>query len=261
MKLSISNIGWYEKDNQEVLNYLQKKGYSGLEIAPTVLIPENPYDNILKIQEIAKEYKEKYNLEISSMQSIWFGQTGNIFNREEAEYLLKYTKKAIDFASSINCKNLVFGCPKNRVIPEDKTYTDIVWFFKELGDYAYQNNTTLAMEPNPTIYNTNFINYTNEAFDLVKLVASKGFKVNVDFGTIIENNDDINIIVDNLDLVNHIHISEPYLEKIIKRDEHRIFANKLKEKGYDKYISIEMKKADSIEDVKEVIDYIYDLFN
>lgn len=260
MKLSLSNIGWNESDNEKVLEYVASKGFSGLEIAPTVYIPENPYDHIDEIQKTAKELKEKYNLEISSMQSIWFGKTGNIFQQNEADDLLEYTKKAIDFASAINCKNLVFGCPKNRVIPEGKKTEDIIWFFKSLGDYAKEKNTVLALEPNPVIYNTNFMNTTKEAIDFVKAVDSDGFKVNIDFGTMIENKESLDEIFDNLNLVNHIHISEPFLEKVIKREEHVVLAKYLRENNYDKYISIEMKKKETADDLLDVVDYVYEIF-
>lgn len=261
MKLSISNIAWDEKISNEILSYISQKKFSAIEIAPTVYIKENPYDNINEIVKITKELKDIYNLEISSMQSIWFGKTGNIFNKEDADILLDYTKKAIDFASAINCKNLVFGCPKNRNIPEDKKEEDIVYFFKELGEYALSKNTIVAIEPNPTIYNTNFINTTEEAFNFVKLIDSKGIKVNVDFGTIIENKEDIDLVINNLSLVNHIHISEPYLETIKERDIHKVFKEKLIKNNYDGYISIEMKKHENIEEIKKVIDYVYNVFS
>lgn len=261
MKLSISNIGWEESLNEEILLYISNKGYSAIEIAPTVYIKESPYDNTDKMIEIKEELKQKYNLDISSMQSIWYGKTGNIFNERDAKELIEYSKKAIDFASQISCNNLVFGCPKNRCIPEDKSVSDIIYFFKELGDYAYSKNTIFSIEPNPTIYNTNFINTTKEAFELVKLVNSKGLRVNVDFGTILQNNEDINTVINNLSLVNHIHISEPYLEKIKNRSIHKELSYKLKNNNYNGYVSIEMKKQDSIEDIKQVIDYVYDIFN
>lgn len=54
-----------------------------------------------------------------SMQSIWYGRTEKLFGtEEERNLLLDYTKSAVDFAAAIGCKNLVFGCPKNRCIPE-----------------------------------------------------------------------------------------------------------------------------------------------
>ena len=44
MKLSISNIGWEEKDDNAVYQLMKKYGYSGLEIAPTRIFPVSPYD-------------------------------------------------------------------------------------------------------------------------------------------------------------------------------------------------------------------------
>ena len=199
-------------------------------------------------------------MEISSLQSIWYGKQGNIFNENEAENFIEYTKKAIDFASEIACKNLVFGCPKNRIMPKDKKEEDILYFFKELGDYAQKKGTILAIEPNPIIYGTNFINYTEQAFSLVKKVNSKGIKVNIDFGTIIENKESLNSIFKNIDLVNHIHISEPNLDIIKKRKEHIELAKHLERLNYKGYISIEMKNTNNIDDVKEAIRYVNKVF-
>lgn len=261
MKLSVSNIGWNQSNNEEILEYLKEKEFNGIEIAPTILIKENPYDKIEEAKKLVKEIKEKYGLEISSMQSIWYGKQGNIFNKEEAKLFIEYTKKAIDFASAINCKNLVFGCPKNRNIPDDKTEDDITYFFKELGEYAKERGTVLSIEPNPTIYGTNFINYTKQAFEFVKKIDSQGVKVNIDFGTIIENKEDLNVIFENIDLVNHIHISEPNLVKIKQREEHVELFEFLKNIDYNKYVSIEMKQTDSIKDIKDSIDYVKKVFS
>ncbi len=179
---------------------------------------------------------------------------------EERNELIEYTKKAIDFASIINCDNLVFGCPKNRNIQNENDYEIALKFFKTIGEYAQQKHTVFAIEPNPTIYNTNFINTTKQAFDIVKDIDCKAVKVNVDLGTIIENNENIEIIEENIHLVNHIHISEPNLESIQKRDMHNKLKNILNKNNYDKYISIEMKNQNDIEKVKDVVNYVKGVF-
>lgn len=261
MNLSISNIAWTNENDIEIFKYLRGKKFSGIEIAPTRIITENAYDKLDEIRDFAEMLINNYDLVISSMQSIWYGKTENIFGTEqEKKELLSYTKKAIDFANAINCNNVVMGCPKNRIIKKEEDKDIALSFFYELGEYAKVKNTVLSIEPNPTIYNTNFINYTPEAFDLVKQVNSKGFKVNVDLGTIIYNNEDIKIIEENIGLVNHIHISEPNLALIEKRDIHIKLANMLKEKGYDKFVSIEMGKCEKLQEVKDCIEYINEVF-
>lgn len=260
MKISISNIAWGKEQDEEMYQYISEHKLNGIEIAPTRIIEEQPYTKKEQAIEFAQKMKEKYHLEISSMQSIWYGKQGNIFNQEEANMFIEYTKKAIDFASYIKCENLVFGCPKNRNMPEHKKEDDIIYFFKELGRYAKQKGTTVALEPNPTIYGTNFINTTKQAFDFVKKIDCEGIKVNVDFGTILQNKEDLQIIFENMSLVNHIHISEPNLARIERRKEHQELSKFLKDIDYDKYISIEMKKTETIQEVKDTIQYISEIF-
>ncbi len=259
MKLSISNLSWDSKYDEEMYNYLKEKNFD-LEIAPTKLISDSPYDKIDEIKDISNNLKEKYDINIVSMQSIWYGKSENIFESDESrKTLIDYTKKAIDFASSINCNNLVFGCPKNRNMKDiNKDLEIALEFFKEIGKYAKSKNVVVALEPNPTIYNTNFLNYTSEAIDFVKKIDIPSIKINYDFGTIIQNNEDINILKDNINLINHIHISEPNLNIIEKREIHKDLFKLLNELNYKKYVSIEMKQFD-IKDVKNTIDYLYEL--
>ena len=110
MKYSISNIAWNETDDEIMYQYLNKVGFHAIEIAPTRFCNDNPYDNIDCSLNKAKILKEKYNLDIASMQSIWFGRNENIFNSEfEREVLFEYTKKAINYAAALDCKIWCLG--------------------------------------------------------------------------------------------------------------------------------------------------------
>lgn len=257
MNLSISNIGWSKENDKEVYNIMQKLGYSGLEIAPTRIFPENPYEKREQAKEWKKELYERYGFEISSMQSIWYGKQERIFgSKQEREFLIDYTKKAIDFASCIECKNLVFGCPRNRNILQGENSEIAIEFFKELGDYAYKSGTTIGMEANPTIYNTNYINNTLSALELIQKVDSKGFLLNFDLGTFIFNNEKIEELKENIKYINHVHISEPNLKPIKKRTLHKDLIIILKDENYEKYISIEMGKVDDIISIKNIMEYV-----
>jgi sugar phosphate isomerase/epimerase len=257
MKMSVSNIAWDKSNDEFMLHYLADNNIQGLEVAPTRLIESYPYDN-LDIAIQTKDYiKKKFNLSISSIQSIWYGRKENIF-RDENEYniLLNYTKKAIKFAEAVECPNIVFGCPRNRNIEDYNKLGIASRFFKEIGDYAKDRNTIIALEPNPVIYNTNFINTTLEAFEFVKMVNSDGVMVNVDLGTILYNNENLSDIFAEIEFINHIHISEPNLLQIEKRDIHMELSKILKKTDYNKYISLEMKNYNDIKILTNSIKYV-----
>jgi sugar phosphate isomerase/epimerase len=261
MKLSISNIAWQKEDDEIMYDFLKKSNFSGLEIAPTRIFEIEPYSNLENAKSFKDSLLKKYNLEISSIQSICFGRNEAIFGHESERTLIKnYLKLAINFANSIGCKNLVFGCPKNRNIGDNQEVIAKT-FFSELAQYSSTNNTNLAVEANPEIYGTNFLNTTNQAIEFVKEINQEGLKINLDLGTIIHNNEDLDIIFNNIDLINHIHLSEPYLESIQERPIHLELAKILKKTNYQSYVSIEMKNLNDFKNLKEVINYTKSLFN
>ena len=257
MKLSISNIAWAPEFDEEMYGFLQSQGFD-LEIAPTRIFTESPYDRIAEAEIFAEDLKRRYNISISSIQSIWRGISENIFGTpEDRKKLAAYTKKAIDFAAAVQARNIVFGCPKNRVIPSAERLPDAFDFFAETGLYAASRGTVIALEPNPPYYNTNFINTTAEAFDFCRELNSSGVKVNVDIGTCVNYGETANFLNKNISLVNHIHISEPMLAPVKKRDLHR----QLKDLDYDRYFSIEMAAPGNLDLgnldlIKEVIFYV-----
>lgn len=261
MNLSISNIAWESIYDEEMYLYLQQSGYAGLEIAPTRVFPESPYNHISEAKEWALNLKTKYCLEIPSMQSIWYGHTERLFgSNEERKQLIDYTKKSILFAEAIGCKNLVFGNPKNRDTDDLSRDLEIaLQFFKEIGDYAFNHNTVISLEPNPVIYNTRFMNTTAETVQVIEAVNSKGIKLNVDLGSMIYNNEDVEYLKQISQHIHHIHISEPGLKSLEKRTElHKSILSIANKYCCNSFVSIEMGKQ-KIDDVKEIMEYLMDL--
>lgn len=261
MNIAISNIAWVSQNDIIVYEIMKKLGIEGLEIAPTRVIPENPYDKIEDAQKWLIDLQKKYSFYIPSMQSIWYGRQERLFGNEEERTMLEgYTKKAIDFASAIGCSNLVFGCPKNRKLLETSNANLAIPFFHKLGEYALSQNTVIGMEANPVIYGTNYINDTDTAFKLVKEVNSKGFLLNLDLGTMIENEESGKVIEGRVDLINHIHISEPGLKPVIPRYLHKELYNYLKNEKYSKFVSIEMGKTSNIDTIRNTLQYVKEVF-
>lgn len=261
MRLSISNIAWQATDDSVIYGLMKKYGYSGLEIAPTRIFPDVPYDRISEARKWAQIMKLEHGFVVPSMQSIWYGRQEKMFGTpEERSILMHYTKKAINFAEIIGCKNLVFGCPRNRNFPEGADVSLADEFFKEIGDYAIEHNTVIGMEANPPIYNTNYINTTIEALQLVEKVNSKGFLLNLDVGTMIQNGEVIENMAGKVKFINHVHISEPGLKMIEKRELHRTLKMMLEKENYQGYVSIEMGKTDELQKIENVMNYVKEIF-
>jgi len=257
INLSISNIGWDENNDFVVYNMMKNNGFTGLEIAPTRIFPGQPYDKLDDARVWADRLKSENGFGVPSMQSIWYGRTEKLFgNEEERSVLVDYTKKAIDFAEAVGCKNLVFGCPRNRSIPDGTDESIAINFFKEIGDYAAEHGTVVGMEANPPIYNTNYINDTASALELIEKVDSDGFKLNLDVGTMVENGEEISVLNGREKHINHVHISEPGLKFIRERQLHQDLADLLKACNYKGFVSIEVGKQEMVEDLEKMMKYV-----
>ena len=261
MRLSISNIGWAEENDVAVYTMMKNYGFTGLEIAPTRIFPEQPYNKLDDAREWADKLKAENGFVVPSMQSIWYGRTEKLFGTdEERSALIDYTKKAIDFAETVGCKNLVFGCPRNRSIPDGADERITIKFFKEIGDYAAEHGTVIGMEANPPIYNTNYINDTVSALELIEKVESEGFKLNLDVGTMVENGEDVNVLKRREKYINHVHISEPDLKHIEDRQLHRDLGALLKACNYNGFVSIEVGKQEKVENLENMMRYVEEIF-
>lgn len=261
MKLSISNIGWEAGRDEEVYALMKRYGFTGLEIAPTRIFPERPYEMLAEAAAWSTALSRKYGFVIPSMQSIWFGRKERLFGTvEERETLAAYTRKAVDFAAAVGCDNIVFGCPRNRVTARETDLALGISFFKEMGDYAAQKGVKIGMEANPPLYHTNYINDTLSALRLVKQVDSEGFRLNLDVGAMLCNQEDVSLLTGNVRLISHVHISEPELRAIEKRAFHAALKGVLADEGYQGYVSIEMGKSDELSVLEEAMEYVGSVF-
>jgi sugar phosphate isomerase/epimerase len=262
LKLSISNIAWTAEDDELVISRLPEYGVEGLEIAPTRIIPDLPYRHIPAAVDFAAKLRREAGLSICSMQSIWYKRTESIFGTpEEVKSLIDYTREAILFAEAIGCPNLVFGCPKNRIIPEGRSREEAMDFFCTIGDIAAEHNTVIALEAVPVTYGTNFLNTSDDLYDFVSTAGSEGLRMNLDFGTMLVNAEDPADIGRYIPLVNHVHISENGLACVERREEHKVFLRALEAAGYDRFVSIEMRNQEDPEKVFSVVDYLSGLMS
>ncbi len=247
MKLAASNIGWDVSQNDAVYARMKELGYAGLEIAPTKFYPSQPYasHNVAAAVDLAVTLQSGAGLEVVSMQSIWYGCGQSIWGSgEDRQALVDYTAAAARFAAAVGCRNLVFGCPRNRNMPDGADMAVAVDFFRRAGDAVAPYGVSLSLEPNPPIYNTNFLNTTADCAAFLRQLAHPALGMNLDVGTMIENGEDVDAVAANLDLIRHVHISCPGLVPVAPIPLHARLARTLADGGYNGWVSLEMKQAD-----------------
>ena len=146
--------------------------------------------------------------------------------------------------------------------------------FKRLKDDMFANVIGIEYDPNRSA-NIALIEYEDgeRAYILAPIGLKDGDKVvsgvnsdikvgnclpieNIPVGTMIYNQESIDILKGNVKLINHVHISEPYLKSIEKRELHAKLADVLYKEGYDGFISIEMGNVSDLSDINAVLEYI-----
>ena len=173
--------------------------------------------------------------------------------------MLAYTKKAIAFAAATGCTNLVFGCPRNRV-RQGRDDAPVRAFFRDVAAAAASAGVVFALEANPPIYHTDYLNTTKDVLSLADELDVPGLGVNLDLGTMVENGETADILRGRVRRIHHVHLSEPYLRTIEHRGLHQEIATILKDEDYDGFVSLEMGKDAGLDAVRASIRYLGEVF-
>ncbi|RIJ32322.1 sugar phosphate isomerase/epimerase family protein [Henriciella mobilis] len=266
MKLAISNIAWNPAQLNSALDIMVDAGARGLEFAPGLLFPDEPdpfkpsADAVSRLDKLL----EARGIALVSMQSLLFGvQNAHLFGTEsETAAFIKAMQRAIGLAGQLGVPNLVFGSPKNRIIGDgradkEQKARDI---FRKLGDAAAAAGTKIALEPNPAVYGTDFLNTIDEAYQFCVFVDHPAVTVNFDIGSIHLNGEFAEVASlfrKSLPRVSHVHISEPQLAPAPKsQGEFEQAYRAISATDYAGWYSIEMREpavSDPLKTVSECL--------
>jgi D-psicose/D-tagatose/L-ribulose 3-epimerase len=258
MKITISNIAWETNEDFRILSLLKKYEIRGIEVAPTKIWSDPTNES----PEVIKEYKKywkKNGIEISSLQSILFGHPEmNIFTTQQSrQQMLRYIEKMIQVSAFLGAKIMVFGSPKNRDrkgMKIDEALEISAEFFYKIGEKAKLHGIFFCIEPNPRQYGTDFVNNTNEAIEVIKLVNHPYFRLHLDSGALTVNQEDYEeAITQGFQLMKHFHISERNLLPIGTTEvDHAKIAAILRKLHYKRWVSIEMLPGNSMQYADQV---------
>jgi sugar phosphate isomerase/epimerase len=253
MKLAVSNIAWAPTDRIAAYALLSESGITGLEIAPALFLhtADDPFNPTRGELDAALSEIRCAGLKLFSMQSLLFGVAGAaVFEGLEALKRFEHAMiRAIRLAGRLGIPNLVFGSPKQRVIPgamdRAEAEAHAAEVFRRLGDAAAAEGAVIAMEPNPEIYGTNFLNTFDETRRFVEAVDHPAVTLILDLGAMRINGEFAEIpaaIAAAGERLSHVHVSEPALAPAPAYIEDAASVLRaLAAARYDRAVSIEMK--------------------
>jgi sugar phosphate isomerase/epimerase len=262
MKLAVSNIAWDEPEQPAVLASFAELGVTGVEVAPTKLWPDwvgaNP-DGAL----VVRRDMEARGLRVPAIQSVLFGRPDlQVFGSADSRRdLVTHLAAVARVAGALGAAAIVFGSPRNRdrgALSLAQAMDRSVDVLRAVGDACAASGTCLCLEPNPEIYNCNFLTHWQDVAELAERVGHPGVGVHLDTACIDLSGDDVVEAIEECGAaVRHFHISEPALggfsNPVI---DHRRVGAALRGTGYAGFVSIEMRRqSDPVASIREAVVY------
>lgn len=246
MNLAASNIAWPAGADAEAADILARHGVAGVELAPGKVWANPTAATESEITSVRRWWEDR-GFRVVAFQALVFGRPDLlVFGPPQVrDEFVEYLGKIARLAARVGAGPLVFGSPKNRAVngrPRDEYWPVAVEFFRRVGRLAADWGTFIGLEHVPPEYGADFVNTVAAAAELVRAVDSPGFGLHIDSGGMAMVGDDPGR-ADGLKPV-HFHISEPNLQPIGDTPgvPHRHYAARLREIGYDGWLSIEVRE-------------------
>ena len=263
MKLAFSNIAWPIAREEEILGILQHTGISGIEVAPTRLWPDWSGASPLAAATYAGTLAAK-GFSIPALQAILFAKPElKLFGSDaDREALSNHLQKVADLAAAFGAKSLVFGAPKNRQLGDlspEAGFAIAREFFKTIAPHYERRGVCLCLEANPPAYACTFVTDSLSAAQLVRAVNSPGFGLHLDTACLFLAGEDTGAAIqNNLDILRHFHVSEPFLDSFAHpKIDHTKVAAILRGARYREWISLEMREPDPpVSGVQEAAEFL-----
>lgn len=197
----------------------------------------------------------------------FFGGGISLYN-DPLDKILSYCKQSFEIANSFDASYCVFGCGWLRRVPEgadkaetEKRFSDILFRIAKL---AAEYGVEIALEP--LCYDeTDLINTFKEGLKICRAANLKNLGCLVDFYHFFKNGEDLSVF-DTLKKgePRHVHLARPNIDRKAPTEEDgealKVWADKLKNAGYDGRVSLECRWVDFDKEVKIAAPLLRDIF-
>lgn len=265
MKLSVSNIAWGQNDIEGFLRFLVQQECNGLELSASTVWQE-PVDVPRSTLGQFKKTVKAYNLEIPSAHSLTYTRPDlSFFESEQSRMnLVDYVRKLGEMADVLEIPVMVFGSAKSRQIGNrnrDECMKLVIDTFSEMAKNIEPLGVTILIEPLSKM-ETDCINNADEAMEIIRAVNHKNLALHLDLKSSFAEQEDLESVCSrHLSYIKHCHVSDPAMKPPSKEfSGHYDAAKAIKKSGYDKYISLEIKKVDDLDLLRESLTFVKDLY-
>lgn len=264
--ISISNIAWPAEDDDEALALAARLGFDGIEVAPIKLfgaLAMAPEANM-------RDYRARLadlGFAIPAMQGLLFGVDGaTLFGPPDEEAALATAlERVARVAGILGAGACVFGAPRLRdpgTLSPDAAFERAAGFFRRLAPIFAKNDSIICFEANAPGYGCRFVTRTSEAIALAEAVATPGFALQIDTGTVFAMDEPLDVVARAVPHAGHFHASEPELAPVGSRgSDHQGVADRLEQAGYARWRSVEMRVADDWRSaMRSAADLMHDVY-
>ena len=277
MRLAVSNLAFAGSGLDETLSALNSLRVDGIEVAPSILWPGWAGATDEALREV-RDRIHRAGLGCPSLQSLLYGRPElQLFGGEESRSQLRdHLLDVGRMAAGLGASTMVFGSPKNRLrgeLNDADARALAAGFLRDVGDALAgsglagsalgESALALTLEPNPREYGADFLTGLAETADFVRRVDSPGVRLQLDTSSIIINQEDpTELLRDVIDLVAHVHVSEPFLGDFSDPSPlHRSIARALREAGWSGWVSLEMRRPDAgLPAIEHAVDFVRDAY-
>jgi D-psicose/D-tagatose/L-ribulose 3-epimerase len=244
IKLSMSNLAWFNTPVEDVAPHLKRAGIDGVELSPTVIWSKAPNVSTLELRDYVRRWHNN-GLVVSGIQSLLYGHPEmQVFDRKTWPSLRKHLTRMIRLASELGSKVAVFGSPKNRIrghLTQNEADLVCAEFLFTMLPVLEDYGVTLTLEPNAPAYGADYLIRYTQAVKLSDMVDSPWVQPQVDTGCQSMVQDDPERAIDER-LPAHIHISFPGLTPPPGTINHDALRESLIRNSYQGWVVLEMLK-------------------
>ena len=182
----------------------------------------------------------------------------------DEEKIYEYGRNTIKRVNSLGAKSIGIGCPASRTLPKDydleKAKSQLMKFLEITCEIANDFNMDVLMESLSTL-ETNFINTTSEALEIVEMLGLNNLKMVYDIYHVAMMKEDTLDFNKAFNYISHLHISDGYNGKRLYLNENNMdiynpYLENIYRSNYKGNIAIEAFFGDHIEGLTQSYDVL-----